>query len=344
MRFPPYFFYALIFLFGCCNENDHFIEIRSDNTTHFSGQAMTIDYHIIIGKPLNDHEVSKITQLVNTTFQEINSIYNKWNPNSELSYLNHLKAGIKVHLSPSLETFLKQTQTIVELSEGRFDPTIEPLQRLWKTKLQNGTEPTQSEIAAIAPAIGWDKISFGNGVFSKTHDLTEMDLGGIAKGFCVDLLTERLYSQGFEDTYVEWGGEIRCKGQHPSERCWTVFISRLGNIDPSQAIAMLSLDNRSIATSGDYLQNWTIRSPILPERSTIFFHIFDPKTLRPLESSRTSLASASVAAYSCAFADGLATAAMMFPTLTEAEAWANKIKEQFPEISFWLISRERQKE
>lgn len=339
MRFPPFFFYVLIFLFGCSNEN-HLVEIRSDNTTHFSGQAMTIDYHIIIGKPLDNKEISKITQLVKETFQEVDSVYNKWNPNSELSYLNHLKAGIEAYLSPALETFLKQTQTIVELSEGRFDPTIEPLQRLWKTKLQKGIEPTPLEIASIAPAIGWDKIHFGNGKFSKTHDLTEIDLGGIAKGFCVDLISDKLYSKGFADTYVEWGGEIRCRGKHPNNRSWTVFISRLGNTDPSQAIATLFLDNKSLATSGDYLQNWTIHPPLSSDRSIIFFHIFDPKTLRPLESSHTSLASASVAASSCAFADGLATTAMMFSSLTEAEAWANKIKEQFPEISFWLISRE----
>ncbi len=106
---------------------------------------------------------------------------------------------------------------------------------------------------------------------------------------------------------------------------------------------MLALDNRAIATSGDYLQNWTILSHSNTNNTrpiTTYFHIFDPKTLRPLESSQKSIASASVAASSCAFADGLATAAMMFPSLVEAETWATSIKEKFPETTFWLISRE----
>ncbi|MBA3815087.1 MAG: FAD:protein FMN transferase, partial [Parachlamydiaceae bacterium] len=160
---------------------------------------------------------------------------------------------------------------------------------------------------------------------------------------CVDRLVENLSKKGFTDVYVEWGGEIHCQGQHPEKRPWTVFVSRLGNTDPSQAIAVLAINNSSIATSGDYLQNWTINSHVSllnENNATTFFHIFDPKTLRPLESSLTSIASASVTAPSCAFADGLATTAMMFPTLGEAEVWANTIKEKYPEISFWLVNRQ----
>lgn len=335
-------YFALILLFSC-QTNVNKAESRSDGTTHFTGNAMTIDYHIIIGKSLNRNEISSINTAIINTFRKIDAIYNKWNSHSELSELNQLKAGIVVPLSLELETLMKQTQYIVELSEGRFDPTIEPLQKLWKTTLKYGKEPTEDQIAAIAPAIGWDKIHFGNGLFSKDHDLTELDLGGIAKGHAVDLLVENLYNLGYKDIYVEWGGEIRCLGMHPNDRSWTIFISRLGNTDPSQAIATLALDNRAIATSGDYLQYWSIASPLLNDESnlTTYFHIFNPKTLRPLERSSISVASASAAASSCAFADGLATAAMMFPTLTEAEAWTDRIKKQFPEISFWLASRKK---
>nr|MBA3817036.1 FAD:protein FMN transferase [Parachlamydiaceae bacterium] len=167
---PSSFFWLLFLLLSCSNINDQRVEIHPDNTTHFTGEAMTMSYHIIVGRSLNKNEISKINDLLRTTFQEIDSTFNKWNPNSELSRLNQLKANIKAPLSPALEIFLKQTQLIVELSEGRFDPTIEPLQQLWKAKLNKGKEPTEREIAAIAPTIGWDKIHFGNGIFFKDHD------------------------------------------------------------------------------------------------------------------------------------------------------------------------------
>lgn len=336
-------FLLLTFLVSCHSTSQNTTEIRSDNTTVFSGQAMTVNFHIIIGSRLNETQIKDVTDLINTTFHEIDFTYNKWNPNSELSRLNDLKEGMEVPISASLENFLTETQRIVELSGGRFDPTIEPLQELWKKKLQKGNVPTDSELAEIASAIGWDKIHFSNGKFSKQHNLTKLDLGGIAKGLCVDLHVERLNGLGYPDVYVEWGGEIRTSGQHPDQRPWTIFISRLGNSDPSGAITLLTLENRAIATSGDYLQNWSVRIPKAEDQfqTVTYFHIFDPKTLSPLIASHTSVASASVAAPTCAFADGIATAAMMFPSINEAQVWAEEIRDQYPEITFWLISREQ---
>lgn len=306
---------------------------QQDGTTAFTGNAMTMHYKILIGQDLSHTQADQVAKIINTTFHDTDTIFNKWNPQSELSKLNHQKAGIVTPLSPDLWRLFKETDRIVALSEGRFDPTIEPLQDLWKRKLQSGKMPSDAEIQEIATAIGWDKISFSDGLFTKAHDRTKMDFGGIAKGLCIDWIVERLHEAGFSDVYVEWGGEIRTAGRHPQGRPWTVFISRLDDTDPNHAIAKLHLSDQAIATSGDYLQNWTIGQ-------LTYFHIFNPNTLKPLESTYTSVASASVVSNSCAFADGLATVAMMFPDVDEAKQWAEKIEEEFPETSFWIVSRQ----
>ncbi|HEV8052731.1 MAG TPA: FAD:protein FMN transferase, partial [Parachlamydiaceae bacterium] len=122
---------------------------------------------------------------------------------------------------------------------------------------------------------------------------------------------------------------------------WNVYISRLGDTSPDNAITTLSLKDQAIATSGDYLQNWTVKIPDHEgvERSVTYFHIFNPKTLQPIVATYTSVASTSVVARSCALADGLATIPMMFERPAEATAWAESIKEDIPEVSFWIISR-----
>jgi FAD:protein FMN transferase len=338
----------LIFLFfllltGCQNSSKERVEKRPDNTTHFTGHAMTIDYHVIVARELHENQIADATALINDTFSEIDTVYNKWNPNSELSRLNAAEAMVEIPISHQLEKLLNEVQAIVEISKGHFDPTVEPLQQLWKSKLEKGTIPNSIEIAEIAPAIGWDNIRFENGTFSKSHSQTKLDLGGIAKGLCVDFLIERLNSLGYPDVYVEWGGEIRTSGRHSAERPWTVFISRLGDTDPSHAVTLVALENSAIATSGDYLQNWSIRPP--PGHNTpstiTYFHVFDPQTLKPLQASYTSIASASVAAPSCALADGLATAAMAFANLDEAKAWAEEVSTRFPNTTFWLMTREQ---
>lgn len=317
------------------------VKKNHDQTTVFFGEAMTMHYRIIIGKELSNGQIEAIQQSISDVFEEINAIHNKWNPYSELSKLNNLKAGERVTLSPQLKLLLQKTQIVVELSERHFDPTIEPLQQLWKKNLEQKLVPTDVELEEIKPFIGWDKIHFNEGIFYKDHDLVRLDLGGIAKGFAIDALFDQMRTLGYEDLFVEWGGEIRAGGQHPENRPWKIYISRLGDEHPDHAIDTLSLVDQAIATSGDYLQNWSIHSlgENGKEMTKTYFHIFDPQTLHPLEVSSTSIASVSVIALDCTFADGLATAAMMFPDCSHAEIWAQQLKDNYPELSFWIVSR-----
>ena len=37
-------------------------------------------------------------------------------------------------------------------------------------------------------------------------------------------------------------------------------------------------------------------------------------------------------------ADGLATTAMMFPTVEEARAWSEQVQQLYPDIVFWFVS------
>jgi len=298
---------------------------------------MTMQYRIIIGQSFSERQKHEIAATINSTFQETHQLFDKWNPDSELSKLNQLKANIKAPLSTPLQKLFAEAQNVVTLSGGRFDPTIEPVQQLWKQKLQQNTFPTPEELSALAPAIGWDKIHISEGFFYKDHDQTQIDLGGIAKGLCIDRLVENLVSMGYANAFVEWGGEIRANGQHPDQRPWTVYISRLSDNNPNNAISKVFLNDQAIATSGDYEQNWTIRKD---GETLTYFHIFDPKTLQALKATRSSIAAASVVAGTCALADGLATSAMLFPTMEEATLWANDVKDIYPEIAIWLITRE----
>ena len=178
--------------------------------------------------------------------------------------------------------------------------------RLWKSHLTQGQLPPLNLITDLIPAIGFDKVHFEEGHFWKDHDATSLDLSGIAKGYAIDLLLERLcLEMNISDLFVEWGGEIRAAGKHPEGRAWNIFISRLG-----QTVDTLNLNDQAIASSGDYLQNWTIDS-------ITYCHIIDPRHLRPLQNG--SITSASVLAPTCALADGLATAAMLFDTIEEGK-------------------------
>lgn len=339
--FPfPLWLAMLICMAACQSESG--IE-HSNRMTTFQGTAMTMRYKVIVGSPLDRNQASQVNSLIADSFKKVDETYNKWNPNSELSKLNALKSGEAVPISKELEQLLKETYHVVKLSHLRFDPTIEPLQRLWKHHLEKGEVPADQEIRDIAPAIGWDKVHIDNGTFYKDDDRTEIDLGGIAKGLCIDLIVQNILNIGYKDLFVEWGGEIRAAGKHPDDRPWTVYISQLGDNDPEQAIDIVPLYDQAIATSGDYLQNWSVWES-KGKSGVTYFHIFDPTTLKPLQTTPRSIASVSVLAPNCTLADGLATAGMLFPTVEEAEAWAEEIKKTYPELSFWFVTRQQDRQ
>ncbi len=309
--------FLLFILFGC-----------QKNTTRFTGNAMTMDYRILIGENLSSAQKKAVQAIIEACFAEVDQIYNKWNPASEISRLNQLTANTQVPISEKLLRLLQITDEIYHLTEGRFDPTIEPLQKVWRAALLQGILPADESPAKF---VGWKKIHFADGLFWKEHAECSLDLSGIAKGYAIDLILERLRDRlNLTHIFVEWGGEIRATGKHPEGRPWTIFISRFGDIRAINAIDTLPLQDKAIATSGDYLQNWTVDG-------ITYCHIIDPHSLKPLRVHAKAISSASVLAPTCAVADGLATAAMIFPTVEEAKEWALRVQEIHPEIQFWLL-------
>jgi FAD:protein FMN transferase len=302
---------------------------QNKEVAHISGNAMTMEYRITFGTRLCLPSQKRAKQIIEQCFEEVDRIYNKWNPASELSALNQLPPHTKTPISQELTQLLALTDQVYRLTEGRFDPTIEPVLTAWKKALSHGKLPSEQELAPLA--CGWQKIHVLDGLFWKDGELA-LDLSGIAKGYAIDLLIERLQKElNISSLLIEWGGEIRAAGRHPEGRPWTIFISRFGSTEPQHAIDILPLQNQAIATSGDYLQNWRVDG-------ITYSHIIDPRTKKPLIHHEKSISSASVVAPTCALADGLATAAMIFPTLEEAAVWAEKIRESDPEIHFWLAA------
>ncbi len=316
----------LLLLTGCQSD-------PPDKTSHFYGTAMTMNYHIIVGSHLSQKEKKRVQQTLDETFTRVDQIFNRFNPNSEVSHLNTMPKNKTALLSKELKELLIMTDEAVSMTLGKFDPTIHNLQLVWKKYLEAGQIPPKDEIEEASKAVGWKQIQIVGKEFKKGSDLLKLDLGGIAKGHCIDLIVANLQNLGFQDLFVEWGGEIRAAGKHPEERPWTIMISRLDDINPENAVEILPLSDEAVATSGDYLQYWEAEGET-------YCHVINPETRSPLKAHPGSIASVTVKAPTCAMADALATAAMVFDSVLEAKTWAEKLRQQKPELAFWFISRE----
>jgi methylenetetrahydrofolate dehydrogenase (NADP+)/methenyltetrahydrofolate cyclohydrolase len=306
---------CLLLWFASCQKN----EIK-DPCTHFEGTAMTIDYHITVGMKLSESEQKIVSQIIEKTFSEVHEIFDNWNPNSEISRLNAARKEELIPLSPPLQDLLTLCRQLVTLSGGRFDPTIAPLGKIWREARENKKSPAIDQLQIACDALGWNHIQIHNGIFKKDHDETSLDLCAISKGLCIDWIIDRLQKLGIKDLMVQWAGQIRAAGHHPQTGDWLVQIHP-GLTVNHQPMAPIPLRNSAIATSGNP-----------------YFRIIDPLTASPIEKTDYSVAYATVIAPTCALADALCTAAMLFATRKEAESWAQEVVELHPDVRFWILS------
>lgn len=294
------YLFLLVFCISCQSRSSH----------HFEQERFGMHFCAVIAHPLNNNEIQKLETLFDSIFLTVDNVYNNWNPDSELSLLNKLPAHEKVQISPELSALLHAAQDIYLLSKGKFDPTIEPLQQLWKKYLRAQAIPPQEQIDLLLPAIGWNHVHLEGNLFWKDHPLTAIDVGGISKGYAIDCLANALFEQGYRNFYLEWGGEVRTVGQHVEGRPWRVGI---------KGMAAVEQENAALATSGDYYQCWDVDG-------VTYFHIFDPITKKPLVKTSSSIVTTCVQAPSCTLADGLATVLMLFPSPEEAANWASTVE------------------
>ncbi len=225
-------------------------------------------------------------------------IFNRYDPESELSRLNTLGPGRTVPVSPELLAALSAARRMGQATSGAFDITVGPLLELWGFFPRPGENvPAPEEIAAARERIGWDKIALDPdaGTLTKLAAGVELDLGGIAKGWIADRGLVQLRARGMKSGLINAGGDISCLGEHPGGGAW-----RIGVEDPrreGKLLLVLEVRDGAIATSGDY-RNFFIRS------RRRYSHIMDPRTAAP---SSSGVIEVSVLAEDCATADGLAT-------------------------------------
>lgn len=290
---------------------------KSSAPVCFQGIEMTMPYRILIGHSLSDKENGLVKEIISDTFNEINMVYNNWNPYSEISKINN-SAG-PFSLSDKLTKFFEIVDYAVKITDGRFDPTIGPI--LERETLQSDMQ------------VGWKHVYRDGCYLKKGHPSMTFDFCGIAKGYCLDLLSERLQRAGFKNLFIEWAGEIKASGMHPQNRPWWIQI-RMDSTEGNYP--MLPLNDVAIATSCEDIS-------YLKELNLQYSHVANPKEKSIHTILENSVYAVSVQAKSCALADALATAGLTFETEQQANRWAKNLAKNLPNLTIWMMKKENQK-
>ncbi len=305
----------LVLLTSCKQQKRELVSIR--------GVEMTIPFRISVAGPLSQNEINALDSTVFQTFRHIDQLYNNWNKDSEVSLINNSTSNVEIPISHELSTFLHTCEQYVQASKGRFDPSIAPSLSLWKKAFDKDQIPSQDDINEAKKNCGWNNFTIKEFSIVKKHDACALDLGAITKGYAVDCLVESLKQLGFSSLFVEWGGEIRTVGKHPSNRPWSIYIANFEDVNPKSALEILSMQNEAVAISGDYLKHYRIGSHV-------YTHIIDTQTMQPTEIKPGEKQSITVLAPTCLQADAIATWILSTPDEYRANVLKD-IQQQFPQ-------------
>lgn len=97
-----------------------------------------------------------------------------------------------------------------------------------------------------------------NGYFDIRRD-GYIDPSGIVKGWAIYNAAEILRQKGFENFYVEAGGDVEADGINSQGVNWRVGIRNPFN--PNEIVKVLSITNCGVATSGTYIRGQHIYNP-----------------------------------------------------------------------------------
>jgi thiamine biosynthesis lipoprotein len=228
-------------------------------------------------------------------------------PDSEISRFNQLTSKDWFTISTDFYDVIVMAQEISRLTNGAFDITVGPIMDLWGfggDLTQNTWKPpTDQEIEEIKKSIGVNNIVVEKNSIKKVNIDTKIDLNAIAKGYGVDVVFQLLRDLGYIDILVEIGGEVRCAGLNKDSESWRIGIDKpiLDVIPGAELQTVISLDNKALATSGDYRDYFEYNGEL-------YSHVINPVTGHP---TRSNVASVSVIAPDCMTADAFATALMV---------------------------------
>lgn len=233
-------------------------------------------------------------EVVFREFERVEKMCSLFDENSELSRLN--SSGDLV-ASKEFFDILEKAQMYYETTDGAFDVTIAPLSLLWKKAFLAQELPREEDIKQALSCVGSDYIYLDDKNLSvKLLKMgVKLDLGGMAKGYAVDSSIAKLKALKIDSAIVNAGGDIYCLGEN-DKRPWRVGIQDPRN--NKNIIETLQLENKAVATSGDYEQFFIFQDKR-------YSHIINPSTGYPAVSG---IISASVIAKDALTADVLATA------------------------------------
>lgn len=260
---------------------------------HFTAMAGPCDILINSEDKLLAHQ---LVSLAKKETQRIESKFSRYRTDNIIYKINNANAE-PVEVDSETADLLNLSSTCHVISNGRFDITSGVLRKAWKFDCSENV-PSRKQVKLLLKYIGWEKVTWSPPLITLPKGM-EIDLGGIAKEYAVDRVSEMLLEKSNIGMLVNFGGDLRVVSKRKDGSPWRVGVEDPGT--EKRAIRMLDIRSGGLATSGDsrrYLLKNGIR----------YTHILNPMTGWTVQNAPRSI---TVCAGTCVEAGILSTLAML---------------------------------
>ena len=233
------------------------------------------------------------------------ALENEFSTSKENSYtyrINNATANTPITINERYAQVFALSKEYHSFTNGLFNPAVYPLVKLWQFDKYPVSEfilPSAEQISTLLNGkVDFDGFTIANEnlTITKLDNDLQIDLGGILKGYAVDLAAEILLEAGHQKGYVNIGGSS----------LYILGVQSLGIRHPRMTndlplIISVNLDNSynvPVSTSGDYEKYYTVG-----EKN--YNHIINSLNGKPTD---TGVISATLIGVSGAFGDAMTTA------------------------------------
>jgi len=229
--------------------------------------------------------------------RRIETKFSRYRPTSVVSQINDAAGGSPVVIDEETESLVQASLELAVLTEGRFDPTVGVLRRVWD--FRKAEVPSDDAIQALLSQVDASGVALRYGTVRLARKGMELDLGGVGKEYAADRVAELLNTRGVESALVNLLGDVRTVGRRGDGQPWIIGVQ-----DPrDRSRCRFSIRARvdcGVATSGDYERGFEVDG-------VRYHHLLDATTGHPAR----GIASATVVAPTAFEAGRLATAAFL---------------------------------
>lgn len=180
-----------------------------------------------------------------------------------------------VELHEDTLTLLRAALSYAELTDGKVDPTIGSVNRLWDfTSPEAAALPDDAALAQALSHVDYSIVTIDGNLAALNDPYAELDLGFIAKGYIADRIKEYLVSQGVTSALINLGGNVLAIGSKPDGSPFKVGVQE--PFAPAGATAYtLPVTDQSVVSSGNYERYFE-------KDGRIYHHILDTETGYPV--------------------------------------------------------------